>query len=41
MGYCSEYYGDGGKWKKIAEVNGVTDPKKLKIGTVLEIPNEN
>ena len=36
-----KYYGDGGKWKKIAEANGVTDPKKLKIGTVLEIPNEN
>ena len=36
-----KYYGDGSQWKRIAEANGVTDPKKLKIGTVLEIPNEN
>lgn len=32
------HYGDGNKWKLIAAANGITDPKKLKIGAVLEIP---
>lgn len=36
--YAVKYYGDGTQWKKIAEANGIKDPKKMKIGTVLEIP---
>ena len=36
--YAVKYYGDGTKWTKIAEANGVKDPKKLQIGTILEIP---
>lgn len=36
--YAVKYYGDGTKWTRIAEANGVKDPKKLQIGTVLEIP---
>lgn len=31
------YYGDGTKWKALAEKNGVADPRKLPIGKVLEL----
>lgn len=31
------YYGDGTKWKTLAEKNGVADPRKLPIGKVLEL----
>lgn len=31
------YYGSGNRWKELAERNGVTDPRKLQIGTVLEL----
>lgn len=31
------YYGDGTRWKILAEKNGVADPRKLPIGTVLEL----
>ena len=32
------YYGDGNRWKEIAELNGITEPKRLQIGTTLEMP---
>ena len=31
------YYGDGTKWKTLAEKNGVADPRKLPVGKVLEL----
>ncbi|MBU1106412.1 MAG: LysM peptidoglycan-binding domain-containing protein [Candidatus Riflebacteria bacterium] len=31
-------YGTTGKWKKIAERNGITNPKLLKVGMTLRIP---
>lgn len=31
------YYGDGTKWKGLAEKNGVADPRKLPVGKVLEL----
>ena len=31
------FYGDGTKWGNIAVRNGVTDPRKLQIGTVLTL----
>lgn len=33
-------YGTAGKWKKIAEYNGITNPKLLKVGMTLRIPQE-
>jgi LysM repeat protein len=32
------YYGSGLSWRKIADANGVRDPRKLPIGKVLRIP---
>lgn len=34
------HYGDGRKWKLIANANGITDPKKLPVGVVLKIPKD-
>jgi nucleoid-associated protein YgaU len=31
-------YGDGKKWKQIADANGISDPKKLSAGQKLTIP---
>jgi len=31
-------YGDSREWKRIASANGIEDPKKMRIGTVLVIP---
>lgn len=31
------YYGDGTRWKTLAEKNGVADPRKLQIGKVLDL----
>ena len=31
-------YGTSGQWKKIAEHNGITNPKLLKVGMTLRIP---
>lgn len=32
-----ELYGDGTKWRDIAQKNGISDPKKLQIGRVLTL----
>jgi hypothetical protein len=32
------FYGTGTRWTEIADANGVRDPRKLQIGTVLRIP---
>jgi len=34
---ASSLYGDGTRWREIARKNGVTDPRKLQIGTVLTL----
>jgi len=34
----SKVYGTSGKWKKIADHNGITNPKLLKVGMTLRIP---
>lgn len=33
-----KYYGSGLQWRRIADANGVRDPRKLQIGTLLRIP---
>lgn len=33
-----DVYGDAKKWKKIADANGIRDPKSLKVGRELKIP---
>ncbi len=37
-GFAVRYYGDGREWKRIASLNGITNPDRLEIGMVLEIP---
>ena len=37
-GLAKKYYGNGEEWKKIAEVNGISDPKKLREGMQILIP---
>ena len=34
---ASSLYGDGTRWREIARKNGVADPRKLQIGTVLTL----
>ena len=36
-GIACRFYGDGTKWGTLAAKNGVSDPKKLQIGTVLTL----
>lgn len=36
-GIACELYGDGTRWREIARKNGVTEPRKLQIGTVLTL----
>lgn len=36
-GISQKYYGTPLKWNKIAKDNGITNPKKLRVGTVLTI----
>ena len=36
-GIAVQFYGDGTKWRKLASQNGISDPKKLQIGTVLRL----
>ena len=35
---AQEYYGDRGLWKRIADANGIQDPKRLRAGSVIVIP---
>jgi 5'-nucleotidase len=32
------FYGDGRKWRRIAQANPICNPRRLQIGTVLRIP---
>lgn len=32
------FYGSGNNWKTIAELNGITDPSKLRVGQQLTLP---
>lgn len=34
-----KYLGDGKRWKEIADLNEITDPRSLRIGQVLKIPS--
>lgn len=34
-GIACELYGDGTRWREIAKKNGITEPRRLQIGTVL------
>ena len=36
----SKLFGTTAKWKKIAEVNNITNPKHLKVGMTLKVPND-
>lgn len=31
-------YGDGQRWREIAQVNGISDPAKLRVGQTLAMP---
>jgi hypothetical protein len=35
---ATRYYNDGNLWRRIADANGIRDPRKLAIGRVLTIP---
>lgn len=35
---ADKFYGDGNKWKKIADANKIKDPRKLGVGKKLRIP---
>ena len=37
-GLAKKYYGTGEEWKRIAEANGISDPKKLREGMQILIP---
>ena len=37
-GLAKKYYGRGEDWKRIAEANGISDPKKLREGMQILIP---
>lgn len=37
-GIAHRHYGDGQRWRRIADANGVRDPKRLQIGVVLKLP---
>lgn len=37
-GLAKKYYGRGEEWKRIAEANGISDPKKLREGMQILIP---
>ena len=37
-GFAVRFYGDGSLWKKIADANGIANPDRVAVGTVLEIP---
>jgi len=32
--------GSAGKWRMIAEINGITNPAKLRVGKILQLPGE-
>lgn len=36
---AAQHYRDSGKWRLLAETNGVTDPSRLVPGTILVIPD--
>ena len=33
-----EEYDDAGEWRRIADANGIMDPREVKPGTVLMLP---
>jgi len=35
---ASEEYDDPGEWRRIADANGIDDPRDVKPGTVLTLP---
>jgi nucleoid-associated protein YgaU len=35
---AQQYYGRPGVWRKIAEINGITNPRRLRPGTNLYLP---
>lgn len=37
-GIAVRFYGDGNQWRRIADTNRITDPRAVRIGTVLTIP---
>lgn len=36
---AQQYYGDGSRWKEIADANNISDPRKIQPGDELTIPN--
>lgn len=37
---AQRFYGDGTKWRLIANANGIDNPRRLQVGTVLIIPTQ-
>jgi nucleoid-associated protein YgaU len=35
---AAQRYGDGKRWREIADANGIDDPRKLAVGMELVIP---
>lgn len=35
---AQRFYGDGGEWRRIAEANGIRDPRRLAAGQTLVLP---
>jgi nucleoid-associated protein YgaU len=38
---AQQRYGKPGAWRKIAEINGITDPHRVRVGTTVFLPNES
>lgn len=36
---AQQYYGKPGLWRKIAEINGITDPRRVRPGTTVYLPS--
>jgi N-acetylmuramoyl-L-alanine amidase len=36
-GIALKLYGDANKWRELADLNGIADPSKIKVGQVLNL----
>ena len=36
---AQEYYGDGGRWRELAQHNGLSNASVLKVGQIIRVPN--
>jgi nucleoid-associated protein YgaU len=38
-GIAHSYYGEAGAWRRIADINGIDDPSRVRPGTTVYLPN--